>query len=218
MKIDEVIGTPPVSAMERARATKNPLRKLYFWTLHWADTKHSLWALIIISFTESSFFPVPPDVLLLPMCMARPKKWLTYAFWCTAASVAGAVLGWGIGLYIWDAVSSFFYQWIPGFTQQRFEAFSALYQTYGFWVIMAKGLTPIPFKIITISAGACHVPLHIVVIASIISRGARFFVAAGLIRAFGEKARPYLEKHIERVFLVVLVLGILGFVALKYIH
>lgn len=203
--------------MDLARATRNPLRKLYFWTLHWADTPYALFALFVISFAESSFFPIPPDVLLLPMCFARPKKWLSYAFWCTTASVLGGVAGWFIGYFVWESLAGFFYQWIPGFTPEAFAKFSQMYQEYGFWVVLLKGLTPIPFKLITVSAGACHVPLGILVVAAIISRGARFFLLAALIRAFGGTIKPFIEKYLDQVLLLGFILIIVGFLAIKFL-
>lgn len=203
--------------MDLARATRNPLRKLYFWTLHWADTPYALFALFVISFTESSFFPIPPDVLLLPMCFARPKKWLSYAFWCTTASVLGGVAGWFIGYFVWEALSGFFYQWIPGFTPEAFARFSQLYQEHGFWVVLLKGLTPIPFKLITVSAGACHVSLGMLVVAAIISRGARFFLLAFLIRMFGATIKPFIEKYLDQVLLLGFILIVLGFLMIKFL-
>jgi membrane protein YqaA with SNARE-associated domain len=211
------LDVEPASAMELARQTRNPLRKLYYWTLHWSGTRFAVPALFVISFAEASFFPIPPDALLLPMCFAQPKKWHIYAFWCLLASVLGAVAGWYIGLYLWQAVSGFFYQWIPGFTAAKFDKMAILYQQYGFWVIMAKGLTPIPFKIITISAGACEVPLHILVIASVISRGLRFYGLALLVRLFGDRAKPFIEKYLSWVLLACFVLLVGGIFALKFL-
>ena len=199
------------TALELARQTRHPLRKLYYWTLHWAGTRFAVPALFVISFAEASFFPIP-----LPMCFAKPRKWALYAFWCTLASVLGAIAGWLIGLYLWDAVSGFFYRYV--FTQAAFDHMADWYRQYGFWVILAKGLTPVPFKLITISAGACHVPLHIVVIAAIISRGARFFGLALLVRIFGDRARPFIEKHLTWVLLASFVLLVGGLFALKLLR
>lgn len=207
----------PATAMELARQTRSPLRKLYYWTLHWAGTRFAVPALFAISFAEASFFPIPPDALLLPMCFARVKKWFIYAFWCTLASVLGAIAGWYIGFYLWDAVKDFFFKWIPGFTPKKFQDMASAYQQYGFWIILAKGLTPIPFKLITISAGACHVPLHTVIISSIISRGARFFGLALLVRIFGDRARPFIEKYLTWVLLACFVLLVAGIFVLKFL-
>jgi membrane protein YqaA with SNARE-associated domain len=207
----------PATAMELAGQTRNPLRKLYYWTLHWADTKFAVPALFLISFAEASFFPIPPDALLLPMCFARPKKWLTYSAWCLIGSVLGAVAGWYIGLHLWHAVSGFFFHYIPGFTPERFDRMADLYKQYGFWIIMAKGLTPIPFKLITISAGACQVPLHILVVAALISRGARFFGLALLVRLFGDTVKPFIEKYLDWVLIACFVLLVGGLFALKFL-
>ena len=123
---------PASSAMEHARATKNPLRKLYYWTLHWADTKYALPALCVLSFAESSFFPIPPDILLMAMCFARPQKWILYSAWCTVASVAGGVLGWFLGWGFWEMTKNFFFQIVPGFTPEIFEKVQHLYADNAF--------------------------------------------------------------------------------------
>jgi hypothetical protein len=128
MKTD--LNVEPATAMELARATRSPLRKLYYWTLHWAGTRFATPMLSIISFAEASFFPIPPDALLLPMCFAKPRKWWIYAFWCTLFSVLGAIAGWLIGLYLWDATKEFFFRWIPGFTPAKFDSMAGLYQQY----------------------------------------------------------------------------------------
>jgi membrane protein YqaA with SNARE-associated domain len=215
MKTD--LDVAPATAMELARQTKKPLQKLYYWTLHWAGTRFAIPALAVISFAEASFFPIPPDALLLPMCFAKPRKWFIYAFWCTLFSVIGAVAGWLIGLYLWEAVSGFFFKWIPGFTPAKFESMAKLYQQYGFWIIMVKGLTPIPFKLITISAGACKVSIWNLVVASIISRGARFFGLALLVRIFGERVKPFIEKYLPWVLLACFAALVLGLFALKFL-
>ncbi|HVE15445.1 MAG TPA: YqaA family protein [Chthoniobacterales bacterium] len=211
------INAEPATAMELARATGNPFRKLYYWTLHWAATSVAVPALCLISFAEASFFPIPPDALLLPMCFARIKKWFSYAAWCTIFSVLGAIFGWVIGFFLWQHVSAFFFRWIPGFTPARFDSMSALYQQYGFWIIMAKGLTPIPFKLITISAGACQVSLPTLILAAAISRGARFFGLALLVRLFGESAKPFIEKYLTWVLLACFVALIGGIFVLKFL-
>lgn len=214
MKTDPDV--PPASARELARRTRNPLHKLYYWTLHWAGTRFAVPALFVISFAEASFFPIPPDALLLPMCFARPRKWFFYAFVCTLASVLGAIAGWLIGFYLWEGVSGFFYAYV--FTREAFAQMAEWYRQHGFWVILAKGLTPIPFKLITISAGACKVPLPVVVGAAIISRGARFFGLALVVRIFGDRARPFIEKYLTPLLLACFVLLIGGLFAVKFLH
>ncbi len=203
------------TASEQAKATRHPIKKLYFWTLHWAETPHALPALFIISFIESSIFPIPPDVLLMAMVFGRREKWLTYAFWCTVASVLGGVLGWYIGFGFWAVVKDFFFNVIPGFTPEKFGKVEALYQNNAFWAIFAAAFTPIPYKVFTIAAGVCNVAIPILVVASIIGRGARFFLVAGLIRLFGPKVKPFLEKHFDVATILFLVLAVAGFAAIK---
>jgi membrane protein YqaA with SNARE-associated domain len=204
--------------MTAAPEKSNLLRRLYAWTLHWAETPYALPALCFLSFIESSVFPLPPDLLLAPLCFSQPKKWLTYAFWCTVFSVLGGILGWVIGFYLWQWTSSFFFHYVPGFTQARFDKVGSWYQENAFWIIVAKGLTPIPYKLVTITAGVFKVSLLTLITASIFCRSGRFFLVAGLIRFLGPKAHDFIEKHLETTLLVTFVLLILGFFALKLLH
>ena len=212
------ITLQPERAMDQARATRHPIKKLYFWTLHWAETKWALPALILVAFVESSFFLIPPDVLLMAMVFGKREKWMSYALWCTIGSVAGAVLGWAIGWWFWDATSGFFYNVIPGFTPEKFGKVEVLYQNNAWLAILASAFTPIPYKIFTIASGVMHVSLSILIPASIIGRGARFFLVAGLIRWMGPRVRPFLEKHFDLASLVFLLLAIAGFAAIKFLH
>ncbi len=205
-------------AMQQAALTRNPLKKLYFWTLHWADTRYALPALFIISFAESSLFPIPPDILLMAMCFANPKKWLSYGLVCTTASVLGGVLGWYIGFGFWGATQDFFYNVIPGFTAEKFAKVELLYQNNAFISIFTAAFTPIPYKVFTIAAGVCHVGIPVLVVASIFGRGLRFFAVALLIRGFGVRIKPFLEKHFEWAVALVTLVGILGFVAVKFLR
>jgi membrane protein YqaA with SNARE-associated domain len=201
--------------MDLARATKNPLRKLYYWTLHWAETPYALPALFIVSFAESSFFPIPPDILLMAMCFAAPKRWLTFAFWCTVASVLGGVFGFYIGWGLWEGVGQPVVNFYQG--EDVMEKVRLLYDQYGFWGILIAAITPIPYKIFTIASGVFEFSLPALIGASLIGRGFRFFLVAGLIRGFGPRIKPFLEKHFELAMLAGLVLGILGIVAIKFI-
>lgn len=212
---EEYVETPPSKAMEMARAAKSPLRKLYFWTLHWADTKHALPALFLISFTESSLFPIPPDILLMAMCFASPRKWFSYALVCTAASVLGGVLGWYIGFGFWGVTKDFFFNVIPGFTPEKFHKVELLYQNNAFLAVFAAAFTPIPYKVFTIAAGVCHVAVPTLVLASILGRGARFYLVAALIRLFGPAVKPFLEKHFEIATFILLIAAAAGFAAIK---
>lgn len=211
----ELTATP--SAMEMARQTRNPLRKLYYWTLHWADTPYALPALILLSFAESSFFPIPPDVLLMAMCFAKPQKWMTYAFWCTVASVAGGVFGWYLGWGFWELTRDFFFRVVPGFTPEVFARVGELYQENAFVAVLSAAFTPIPYKVFTVAAGVFAVSIPTLILASIVGRGARFFLVGGLIRGFGPKIKPFLEKHFEIASILLLALAIAGFAAIKYL-
>lgn len=201
--------------MQGPRLTRNPIRKLYDWTLHWADTRYALPALCVISFAESSFFPIPPDVLLLAICFAQPQKWAALAAWCTVSSVAGGLFGWYLGFGFWEFSKGFFFDVIPGFTPEKFAVVEKLYQGNAFLAIFTAAFTPIPYKVFTVTAGVCHVAIPALLFASILGRGCRFFLVAGLIRLGGVKAKPFIEKHFELATLALLALGIGGFLAIK---
>lgn len=203
--------------MEQARATKNPLRKLYYWTLHWADTKYALPALFIMSFAESSFFPIPPDVLLMAMCFARPQKWALYSAWCTVASVLGGVFGWFLGWGFWEMTKNFFLGVVPGFTPEIFEKVRHLYADNAFLAILTAAFTPIPYKVFTVAAGVFAISIPTLIAASIVGRGGRFFLVGAVIRFFGAKAKPFLEKNFELATVLLLGLFIAGFAAIKYL-
>jgi len=201
--------------MELARETRNPIRKLYFWTLHWSETQYALPALILLSFAESSFFPIPPDVLLIAMCFATPKRWVTYAFWCTVASVLGGILGWYIGWGLWEGVGQPIVHFYHG--EEIMAKVDALYDKYGFIGILVAAITPIPYKVFTIASGVFRFDLLQLIGASILGRGIRFFVVAGLIRWSGPSVRPFIEKHFELVMVAFGLLGVLGFLAIKFV-
>lgn len=191
------------------------LRKLYDWTLKLAARPNALGALGIVSFTESSFFPVPPDVLLIPMVLARRERAWLIAGVCTIASVLGGLLGYAIGFYLFETVG----RWVIDLygLQHKAEQFQSFYDHYGLLVILIKGLTPIPFKIVTITSGAMHFNLPLFVGACIVTRGARFFLVAALLKFFGEPIRNFVEKRLTLVFTLFLVALIGGFVALRYL-
>ena len=191
------------------------LRKLYDWTMSLASRPDALRALGIVSFAESSFFPIPPDVVLIPMVIAqRARAWLIAGV-CTGASVLGALLGYAIGLYLFDTLG----MWVINLygLQDKVAQFRSFYDQYGLLVILIKGLTPIPFKIVTIMSGAMHFNLPTFVAACIVTRGFRFFVVAALLKRFGEPIQAFIEKRLTLVFLAFLVLLIGGFVAVTYI-
>jgi membrane protein YqaA with SNARE-associated domain len=183
------------------------LRRLYVRTLALAASPRAPWWLAVIAFAESSFFPIPPDALLIPMALARPDRAWRLAFVCTLASVAGGALGYFIGYAVFDQLAR------PLITLYgygaRFAAFQAMYAQYGVWIILIKGLTPIPYKIVTIASGAAHFDFAVFMVASIVTRGARFFAVAALLRFFGASVRDFIERRLTLVTSL-LAAGIIG--------
>jgi membrane protein YqaA with SNARE-associated domain len=174
-------------------------------------------ALFVISFAESSFFPIPPDLLLGPMAAAEPSKWLRYALTCTIASVLGGLLGYAIGMFLMDTLGEGILQ-LFGYGGERRAALEAQYAEYGLWVILIKGLTPIPYKLVTIVSGALHFSLPIFVAASVVTRGARFIIWAWLWQRFGPALAPVIEKRLGLALLLAAVVIVSGFFAVQFIH
>jgi membrane protein YqaA with SNARE-associated domain len=174
-------------------------------------------ALFVMSFAESSFFPLPPDLLLGPMAAAEPSKWVRYTLTCTVASVLGGLLGYAIGMFLMDTVGGAILNFF-GYAGERFEALEAQYARYGLWVILIKGLTPIPYKLVTIASGALHFSLPVFVAASIVTRGARFTLVAWIFQRFGPQIAPVIEKRMGLILLVVALVIVAGFVASHYLH
>ncbi len=193
----------------------NWLRRLYNWTISWAEKPHATGALAGLSFIESSFFPIPPDPLLMAICFAHPKRWFRAAFWCTVASVLGGVLGYYIGYALWEAVGQPIVAFYHG--EELFESLRSKFEEYSFLAILGAAVTPIPYKIFTIAAGVAHVPLATLVVASIAGRGARFFAVALVIRLFGPAIRPQLEKYLEVTMVVLFLVGVAGIIILKWL-
>jgi membrane protein YqaA with SNARE-associated domain len=194
-----------------------PFRKLYDWTLHWAETPYGPTALFIMSFAESSFFPIPPDVLLIALCIGAVKKSFKFALQCSIASVLGGLFGYAIGHWAWGVppdyspVAQFFFTYIPGFTVDRFQQVSLLYKHYDFWIVFTAGFTPIPYKVFTIASGVFNMNLFMFLLASGISRTARFFLVAGLIRIFGKQIRSFIDSYFNLLSIVFVILLIGGF-------
>jgi membrane protein YqaA with SNARE-associated domain len=184
-------------------------QRLYHWTLSLAESRHAPWALGAVAFAESSFFPVPPDTILVPMSLARPKNAWTYALICTLASVAGGMLGYAIGAVLFETVGKWLIA-IYGYGDKVAEM-RLLYAEWGWAVIILKGLTPIPYKIVTITSGLLAYDLPAFIILSLLTRGARFYLVAVLLERFGERIKVLLDKYFGW-FLALLVLGVvLGF-------
>ena len=190
-------------------------KRLYDWTISLAQSPRATWALALVSFAESSFFPIPPDVLLAPMALAKPKRAFFYAGVCTIASVLGGVLGYAIGHLLYDTVGL----WLIELYRygEKVEAMRTFYAQWGWAFILVKGVSPIPFKLITIMSGAMHFDIPTFIGACIVTRGFRFFIVAALLKRFGEPIRAFIERRLTLVFLAFLVLLIGGFVAVTYL-
>lgn len=199
------------------RYTFGLLRKLYDWVLSWAHKKHSSTALFILAFAESSFFPIPPDILQIALSVSKPKKSFFYAFISSIGSILGGIFGYFIGLKLWYLLKDFFFSYIPGFTPEIFNILQTKYELYNFWIVFTAGFTPIPYKIITISAGLFGVSFLMFVIASTISRSARFFIVASLIYFFGPKIKEFIDKYFNLLTLIFIILLVGGFIVIKYL-
>jgi membrane protein YqaA with SNARE-associated domain len=170
------------------------LRRLYDWTIALSARPSAIWALGAVSFAESSVFPIPPDLILIPMSLARPHRAFFYAGICTVTSVLGGLLGYAIGALLYDTVGKFLIE-LYGYGDKA-DAFRAAYAHWGHWIILLKGVTPIPYKVVTITSGFAGYDLFWFTVLSIITRGARFFVLAALLYVWGEPARDFIEKRL----------------------
>ena len=190
------------------------LRKLYDWVFSLARSQHATPAMAVVSFTESSFFPIPPDVMLGPMVLARPDRAYYYATVCTVASVLGAILGYAIGYFLTD-VGMMILTWLG--KADTFEASKALFQEHGAWVILIKGLTPIPFKLITIASGIFQFNLALFIALCVLTRGARFFLVAFVLKRWGPPMLAIVEKRLALFTVLFLVLLVGAFFMVKLI-
>jgi len=191
------------------------LRRLYDWVLHWADTPYGTWALFLLAFCESSFFPIPPDILLIALAVAAPKKSIKYALVCSIGSVLGGCFGYLIGWRFMETIGNkiiLFY----GFGD-KFYYIKHLYQSYDAWAVGVAGFTPIPYKVFTISAGAFRINFPVFLFASLVSRSARFFLVGGLIYRFGPRIQTFIGKYFNILAIAFTVLLLAGFVAIKYL-
>lgn len=191
------------------------IRKLYDWVLSLAGHRHALWALALISFIESSVFPIPPDVLMIPMIVARPNRAFLIATIALVSSVLGGILGYVIGAFLFDTLG----QPILDFygAAQQFDQFAARYNEWGAWAVLIAGVTPFPYKVITILSGSTGLNFWVFVIASIIARGIRFFILAGLLWKFGPPIRDFIERRLGLMFTLLIVIFIGGFYAVRYL-
>lgn len=191
-------------------------RRLYDWVLHFAHTPHGLAALFLLSFAESSFFPVPPDVLLIALVLGSAQRWMLFAGTCTLGSVFGGVAGYGIGMFLMDTVGmkviNFYH------AQAYYEKVSQWYLQYDFWIVFIAAFTPIPYKVFTIASGAFHMNLLGFALVSAVGRGGRFFLVAGLLRLVGEPMRKFIDKYFDWLALAFVVLLIGGFALIRYLR
>ncbi len=191
------------------------LRGLYDWTLRLADSKHALWALAVVSFAESSFFPIPPDVIMIPMIIARPSRAFLIAFVSLVASVAGGLMGYYIGWGLFESVGRPVLEFY-GKTEAAAE-FNQRFTEYGAWAVLVAGVTPFPFKVITIMSGWTGLSLPVFIASSIVARGLRFFIVAALLWKFGAPIRDFIEKRLPLMFTLFILLLLGGFFAVKYL-
>lgn len=199
------------------------IKKLYDWVLSWEKSPYSIYALFILAFIESIFFPIPPDVLLIALALGNSKKSFYYAFICTTASILGAMLGYALGHFAWltpdgqfTPFATFFFNNIPSFDIPLYEKIRVLYNEWNFWVVFTAGFTPIPYKVITITAGVFNIDFFMFLIASIVGRSGRFFLVALMIWKFGEPIRGFIDKYFNWLALAFTVLLIGGFLVIKY--
>src|ERR1700754_3883474 len=189
------------------------LKRFYMRVMALAGSRHAAWWLALIAFAESSFFPIPPDALLVPMALARPRAAWRVAAICTVASVVGGALGYRSGFAVFDQVAQPILQ-LYGYGAS-YAAFQAKFQEYGLWIILIKGLTPIPYKIVTIAAGAARFNFWLFMMASVLTRGARFFLVATLLHFFGDTVRHFIEKRLTLVTSALAVGVVGGFLVLR---
>ena len=191
------------------------IRRLYDWTLAQASSRYALPALFGVSFIESSIFPIPPDVLILPMVLARRERAWLIALVATVASVLGGLAGYGIGYFLYETIGAAILE-LYGYSAQ-FREFTAYYNEWGAWIVAGAGFTPFPYKVITIASGVTQLDLGVFMLASVLSRGGRFFLLAGLLWWFGPPIRRFVEAYLPQLTILFFLLLVGGFVALRYV-
>ena len=198
------------------------VKRLYDWMLSWGDSRWGALALFLFAFAESSFFPIPPDVLLIALCLGAVTRSFRFAAICTAGSILGAMVGYAIGYFVWQnaageytALAHFFFNHV--FSVEAFEKVGALYDQYNFWIVFTAGFTPLPYKIFTITGGLFHINFVMFFVASIISRGLRFFLIGGLIWKFGAPIKSFIDKYFNLLAIAFTVLLVGSFFLLGYV-
>jgi membrane protein YqaA with SNARE-associated domain len=193
----------------------SPIPRVYAGVLALSGSRHATLAMALISFAESSFFPLPPDILLIPMILARPQRAFVLALVCTLASVLGGFVGYAIGYYLFDALGRPVLEFYGA--MDRYEALKEGFRQWGVWIILIKGLTPIPYKLVTIASGVAQFDLLAFTLASLVSRSLRFFLLAALLWRFGDSARRFIEERLMLVTSLVALLLVGGFLAVRYL-
>jgi len=200
------------------------LKNLYIWVLSWSNSRWGAFALFFLAFIESSFFPIPPDVLLFALCLGSRSKSIYYVIVCSLGSALGGIFGYSIGYFLWwnsaqefSQFANFFFNTIPGFSAEIFFDIKQKYEEWNFWVIFVSGFTPIPFKVFTVSAGAFNINFNLFLIASLIARSARFLIIGGLIWRFGEPIRSFIDKYFNILAFLFSFLLIGSFFIIKYL-
>lgn len=197
----------------------NIVKRLYDWMLSWGNSRWGAWALFFFALAESSFFPIPPDVLLIALCLGVTSKSFRYALTCLSGSIVGAMIGYAIGFFLWQnsageytALANWFFAHV--FSVESFTNVGALYDKYNFWIVFTAGFTPLPYKIFTISGGLFHINFVMFVVASIVSRGLRFFLIAALIWKFGAPIKVFIDKYFNLLAILFTVLLVGSFILL----
>jgi membrane protein YqaA with SNARE-associated domain len=211
-----VSETPPSELSSQPPAKRpNIVRRLYNWVLSWADSPYGLVALIVLAVAESSFFPIPPDVLLIALALAIPARAYRFALWCTIGSVVGGVIGYYIGYGLWQVVEPLL---IPSvFSAEKFAEVTGLYDEYGVPVVFAAGFTPIPYKVFTVAGGVAQINIVAFTLTSIVGRGARFFLVAAIIRRYGDLARDLIDRYFNLFAIAFTILLVGAFLLLKVV-
>ena len=197
----------------------NWLRRLYDWVLSWASSPYAVPVLFTVSFVESSFFPIPADPLLIALILGLRKRAFYYAFICTAGSVFGGIFGYFVGSFLWwtetmefSSIATFFFTYVPGFTEQLFYNIQAQYESYNFVVIFTAAFTPIPYKVFSISAGAFDINFLTFVVASILGRGLRFYGITVVLWYFGRPVKKIIDKYFDLLAILLLLISIISYI------
>ncbi|WP_295990903.1 VTT domain-containing protein [uncultured Alistipes sp.] len=200
----------------------NIAKRTYDWMLSWGNSRWGAFALFCFAFAESSFFPIPPDVLLIALCLGAAARSFRFAAICTAGSILGAIAGYGIGFFLWQntageytALAQFFFDHV--FTIEAFERVGALYDRYNFWIVFTAGFTPLPYKLFTVTGGLFHINFAMFLVASVISRGMRFFLIALLIWKFGAPIKSFIDRYFNLLAVAFTVLLVGSFVLVSYL-